>query len=242
LALRLLATSEVPGVQTDAPAIATAGLMTMPLDVLMFVFAALNIIVINAVKVFFEFLIWLTPIPFIDACFEATNKSICAALAALYCFSPFLASVINLVAFALCALVFLRVSRMLRYYRHVIAGPVLALLFPKWCAADPQVLVGFLAEPWNGLPKLTRVEVVGHDEVGRALRVRGKTLWRRAEFVIEDCDVATESGLIIQRLVIKADPDHLIAIYHRRLGDQERPDFVPESTPVPAATRLSTDF
>lgn len=83
-----------------------AGLLTFGADTLLMLAAVINIFVINAVKFFFEILIWLTPVPAIDAVFEVCNKSLCAALMAVYGYSPTLATGINLAMFTVAAFVF----------------------------------------------------------------------------------------------------------------------------------------
>jgi hypothetical protein len=228
IVLRLSSASDVPTLEGNMPTVAVAGIATIPYDILMAGVAALNVIVINALKIFFEFLVWLTPFPFIDACFEASNKTLCAALTGLYCFSPFLATIVNLAMFAIAGLAFMKISRLLRYYRELVVGPILSLLFPKWFGADPNVLVGFLAEPWNSLPKLARVEIETDSQGHQHLIVRGRSLWRRSQATFSNYTMTNESGLIIQRLSLQSDDGLVILVYHRRLGKHERPIFLPE--------------
>ena len=64
------------------------GMLSFTVDTLLAIAMAINILVINSVKFFFEFLVWLTPVPFLDAIFEVCNKSLCAALMAIYAYSP----------------------------------------------------------------------------------------------------------------------------------------------------------
>ncbi len=64
------------------------GIFSFTADTLLSIAMVLNLIIINAVKFFFEFLIWLTPIPFIDAIFEVCNKTAAASLMAVYAISP----------------------------------------------------------------------------------------------------------------------------------------------------------
>ena len=61
-------------------AVQVAGIGQLSIDALLAIAAGVNIFVVNSVKFFFEFLIWITPVPFLDACFEAANKALCLGL------------------------------------------------------------------------------------------------------------------------------------------------------------------
>ena len=115
-ALRLLTGGE-PDTEVS---VVQAGLFTTTLDGALMVAAAINVFVINAVKFFFEVLIWITPIPFVDALFEAANKGVCAGLVAVYAWSPAVATVINLSLLAICLLVFRWMYRRQVYYRTIL--------------------------------------------------------------------------------------------------------------------------
>ncbi len=108
LVIRFMASSGDPVSETalgDTPLV-TAGVMSFSADILLWCAAAINILVINAIKFFFEFLVWLTPVPSIDAIFEFCNKSLCAGLLAVYAFSPLLATVLNLGMFLVALVMF----------------------------------------------------------------------------------------------------------------------------------------
>ena len=89
-----------------------AGLGTVTLNTLLAALSVVNILVIQSVRFFFELLVWLSPVPLLDAIFETANKVVCAGLMVLYAFSPWLALLINLVLFLICLAV-------LRRARHV---------------------------------------------------------------------------------------------------------------------------
>lgn len=91
----------------------SAGIGSVSLELLMAAAAVLNIVVINTVKLFCEFVIWITPIPLVDAAFDLLNKSLCAGLMALYLWSPAAATVVNLILLAACASVFWTVQKKL---------------------------------------------------------------------------------------------------------------------------------
>ena len=97
-----------------------AGLFSTTVDGALVVAAAINVFVINAVKFFFEVLVWITPIPLLDALFETLNKTICAALMGIYAWSPAVATLINLVLFAICLLIFRWAYRRQVFFRTVL--------------------------------------------------------------------------------------------------------------------------
>ncbi|MGJ3243071.1 MAG: hypothetical protein ACFE0O_08980 [Opitutales bacterium] len=102
-----------------------AGFFQATGETLLIALSAINIFVINAVKFFFEVLIFLSPIPFVDALFETLLKLTTAGLMAIYVFSPSLALTINLILFFSCLLVFRWVYRIARYYRVLLFSPLL---------------------------------------------------------------------------------------------------------------------
>ena len=214
-AVRMLSSSS--GATTEGlegHAMLSAGIMSMPIDLLMSIVAALNVIVINAVKLFFEFLVWLIPFPLVDAAIEVVNKSVCAALMSLYCFSPALAAGLDLILLVACALVFGWIYRRLRFYREVIAGPLLAWLLPSWFAQRGNEFLAFLDEPSHGLPKCARVVVreISVDE----FEVIGQRWWRRHSVRLSSCNVARAEGLVIQRMVLTAANGETLRLTHRR--------------------------
>jgi hypothetical protein len=79
------------------------------------------LIVINTIKLAIEFLVWLIPMPFVDSVLEILNKSLCAGLAAIYAYSPFLALLVSLMLFIVYSFIFSRVTRYLRYTKSELA-------------------------------------------------------------------------------------------------------------------------
>ena len=106
-----------------------AGIFSFTGDLLIAIASAINIFVINTVKFFFEVLVWLSPIPVVDAVFEAANKAIAAFLLAVYVWSPWVAMVLNLIIFGCCLMIFAWVYRRVTYMRGMLGDPLLG-----WCA------------------------------------------------------------------------------------------------------------
>ena len=107
----------------------SAGIFTFTKHTLLMAACIINIIVINTVKFFFELLVLISPIPTVDAMFEAANKAVTAGLAILYAFSPALAFAINLVLFLICLVIFNWARKRIKYYRSILVGPAARTLF-----------------------------------------------------------------------------------------------------------------
>lgn len=103
---------QVVGLQANAEpnpgVILPAGLGVVSLDALLAALSAINILVIHAVRFFFELLVWLSPVPLLDALFETANKLFCAGLMFLYAFSPWLALLVNALLFLICLALYRR--------------------------------------------------------------------------------------------------------------------------------------
>ena len=213
-AVRMLGSSVTGDGAVGEQAMLSAGITTMPVDLLMSIVAGLNVIVINAVKLFLEFLVWLIPIPLVDAAIEVVNKSVCAGLMGLYCFSPALAASVDLVLLIVCALVFGWIYRRLKYYRELIAGPLLAWMLPNWFAQRGNEFIAFVDEPSNGLPRCAQVTVRAISE--SEFEVIGRRWWRRYAQRLSACKVTRDEGLVIQRLVLQDASGATMKLSHRR--------------------------
>ncbi len=190
----------------------TASIASLPLDICMALLAAINVIMINTVKLFFEALIWLTPVPFIDAALEVGNKSLCAVLLGLYCYSPWLAAAVDLLLLGLAALAFGWVYRRLQCFLDLIVGPWLSRLMPAWFAQRHPQFDAYLATPSNGLPRYTRVVV--KSLAPNSFEVQAVHLWRRASWTANLR--SREEGLIFQKVELATEQGELIALWHRR--------------------------
>lgn len=117
------ATRASPAASESVPIMA-AGFADAGGWVIIAIVTALNIVVIQTIRLFFEMLVWLSPFPLVDAAFESANKTICAGLIAVYVFSPATALAINLIVFALCALFVRAAYRRLRTFRREVLMPI----------------------------------------------------------------------------------------------------------------------
>ena len=145
-----------------------AGLGTLTMDVALSLAAAANVIVVNSVKFFFEFLVWITPVPFLDACFEAANKVVCAGLMGLYAFSPAASLVLSGVLFAVCLLAFFWVHRQIAFFRTMLFGWLMG-----WIREPAEASIG--QRPLTVFPKRGFGPFNARD---RLLLERTETGWR----------------------------------------------------------------
>ena len=191
----------------------TAGFASFSLDFVMALFAALNVVVVNAVKLFFEFLVWLIPFPTIDAIVEAANKSVCAGLMGLYCFSPVLATMLNLLLVLICILIFGWTQRRLHYYRNVVVTPWLARLMPQWFAQKGELFIAFVVDGFQGIPKFSRVYVqkIGESE----FKLKTRWLWRSVEVHLVNCTISQDKKLVGYELRLLDKENHAWALAHR---------------------------
>lgn len=139
------------GVSMQSPAegqvaMVQLGIVSMTVDTLLGIAMVINILVINSVKFFFEFMVWLTPVPLLDAIFEICNKSLCALLMAIYAFSPTLATLINLSILLLAAIVLRWISRRVRFYRCMVLDPLVARVWRGYATPTRPELTVFPTE------------------------------------------------------------------------------------------------
>ena len=213
ISVKFLSSSSVAGNHAAQPELSMAGFGTMSLDTVMSIAAALNIIVINTVKLFFELVVWLTPFPAVDAALELCQKSVCVGWMSLYCYSPMIATFCNLLLLGFCALIFGWVVRKSAYYRHLIISPVLAWLMPGWFAERSDRFTAYSECAVGGLPAYVPfvIRQIGTDEY----EVRGSWLWRTYTHHFTQAKVTQESGLLADRLLL-ADGECEIAFSRRR--------------------------
>lgn len=180
-----------------------AGVLQTSGSVLMSIAAAINVLVINSIKLFTEILVWLTPIPFVDGLLEVANKSLCLGLMAIYSYSPLLATALNLALLSVCFVLFLQVKRRLRSMRELMLKPFLAKLF-RAARSSPQDWTGFLVSPWNSYPSKTAIHCRYDASTSSWILEYSGWLTRKsyqATLVAERC----QAGLIADRIVFRVE-------------------------------------
>ena len=155
VAMKLLSAFAGSGTAETA-LVVQAGVFAIGYDLLVAIAMAINIIVINSVKFFFELLVWVTPVPALDACFEVMNKTLCAALIGIYAVSPLLALTLNVIMFAACLLVFGWVRRREIFFRSVLFDYVLGKFNTRRGATPPDTLTVFPAYDTGPIKRRSR--------------------------------------------------------------------------------------
>ena len=120
----LMAAQDAAGDQAQA-IVYNAGFITITYSGLLAIAAAINIFVISTVRLFFELLTLISPIPTLDAMFECANKTVAGIFMAIYAFNPWLAFVINLILFLICLVIFRWVNRRIGYFKAMLLEPML---------------------------------------------------------------------------------------------------------------------
>ncbi len=194
------------------------GMFSMTADALFSLAAVINIFVINSIKFFFEVSVWLMPIPFIDGILELANKSICAVLMAIYAWSPMVATALNLLIFAACAIAFRWCQRRVTYMRNVLFDPVWGMIQKSYGVPAGSDLAVF---PQSGIgpfaPK-TRL-LLSRDPRGWKLRqVRFLLPTKVYEFSSDENRLTIKPGLIVNKVHIDgAETGQLV--FTRRYSD-----------------------
>jgi hypothetical protein len=246
LVIRYMATSANNAVPEGEPVL-QAGIFSFSLEALLYIAMIVNVIVINSVKFFFEFLIWVTPIPFLDACFEVANKTACAALISIYAFSPMLATFFNLILFVGCLIVLRWVRRRIQYFRHMIFDSVLPWLNRNYGEPTRDELVVFPTTAWNGFRDRTCLTLYRAED-GWVLR-QSRLFRTPIEYRLPpNTRFRIESGWMINVLeILTTEPVKLSFSrrYQRRLHDlsqrlgAELADAPVPSSPVSAKAEFS---
>lgn len=214
-----------------------AGILSFSMDVLLTIAMIINVIVVNTVKFFFEMLIWITPIPFLDACFEVANKTICTVLLAIYAFSPLLATVINIALFVVCFFVFRWARRQSIYYRSMVLDIVLGMIWKDRGVPSKSELVVFPTQSVGDIKQKSLCKLVAN---GDQWRLEKKNLLTRPAIVEIDSNSKTsiERGLIMNTLSVDENEFHFSRRYNdnletlaKMLGAEivDRADESPES-------------
>ena len=197
------------------------GFISLTGDMLLVVAAAINIFVINLVKFFFEALIWLTPIPAIDAIFEACNKIACATLMAIYAWSPLVATILNLILFTVCALMFRWVHRGAVYMRTMLTDPIWVLLNQGYGQfGDKKQLVVFPQKEFGPFPAKSKL-IMERTQSGWRLIRRNFLFFpsNTVELTDSKAQIKLDAGFLVNKLVVSGDLDGKL-IFSRRYSEQ----------------------
>lgn len=163
-----------------------AGVLSFSLGALLMVAAIVNFILVKSVRFMFEMLIWLSPIPLVDAAFEVLNKIVCLGLLILYAISPLAALAVNVLIFVACAVVYRWSKRRLDYHWHFWIEPWWQAVFPSYRPFDGRHLWCYAEQDFGPFQKYDRLQVYLWE--GKWMIIRYDWFWRRKvhEFTHDD--------------------------------------------------------
>lgn len=205
LVLRFMVSTPEPSEQV---AFVQMGFLTFSTDVLLSVVAIINIIVINTIKFFFEVLVWLIPIPFVDAILEAGNKALCVGLMAIYAWSPIVATVINLCLFTVCFLAFKWVKRRVTFFRTMLTEPIWAMVSKDFGQPTSEKLTGFLRTGIGPFPAKAKVLLKTTETGWRLTEERIFFANRFLDLDESQVSLMIKEGMFINSICLGLSPAH----------------------------------
>ncbi len=194
------------------------GVLTFTADMLLAVAAIINIVVINTVKFFFEVLVWLIPIPFVDAALEIANKSACAGLMMIYAFSPMFATGINLLLFVVCLIVFRWVHRRVTYVHAILGHPIWAMINPRFGVPRKDHLSVFPRDNLLGFAAKSKLVLRPAENGWQLIKAGFCRPPRIVDIQRSDSCLTMQSGLLINSIEITGAESGVL-LFSRRYGD-----------------------
>lgn len=195
------------------------GFFSASADVLFSIAAIINILVINTIKFFFEVSVWLMPFPFVDALLEAANKSVCAALMAIYAYSPFWATMLNLVIFLVCLWAFRWCKRQVTYMRSILFDPVWAMVQKSYGEPKRKELTVFPQQEIGPFAAREQLQLIDAGESWE-LRLNRLLLPSKSHSISKsDHSLTIESGLIVNKIAIGGGDKPATLMFTRRFND-----------------------
>ena len=197
------------------------GVFTAGLDTFLTIAMIINVLVINSVKFFFEFLAWLTPVPFLDAVFEVCNKTLCLGLMAIYAFSPTLATMINL-AFFLVALILLRwIYRRTLFYRTMVLDPLFSQIWPPHAKPRNNELIVFNRAELGKFAAKSRIRLRRSEEKNAGWILQETHWWlpQREHILAPDTKLKIHLGWIMNSIQFTSGEKKCSLTFSRRYNE-----------------------
>ena len=201
----LMTMGETEPVGAQTAMVVEMGVFTFPADVLMSLAAIVNIIVINTVKFCFEVMVWLIPFPFVDGMLEIGNKSVCAGLMAIYAWSPFVATILNLALFLACLVVFRWAHRRVQYMRSVLCDPILAMINKPFGVPKTGMLTVFPQSGIGPFPAKSKLQLRKTNVGWQLARVAWYLPPKTMELASDNFQMKMHSGVLLNSIVISGD-------------------------------------
>lgn len=195
------------------------GMFSFTADALFSIAAIINILVINSIKFFFEVSVWLMPLPFVDAMLEAANKTACAALMAIYAWSPLVATGLNLLIFLVCLVAFRWCQRRVTYMRHVLFDPVWCLVQKTYGVPQRNELVVFPQNSIGPFAAKTCLLLTSSSQGWKLKQVRFLLPTKVHEIPAAGNSLTISPGLIINKIKLSGESSGQL-LFTRRYSDQ----------------------
>jgi len=220
LVIKMTASFESAG--QEPVAMMQMGMFSMTLDAWLAIAMIINVLIINSVKFFFEFLAWLAPIPFLDAVFEVCNKTLCLGLMVIYAFSPTLATMINLVFFLVAAILFRWIYRRTLFYRTMTLDPILARLWPPYGKPRHPKLMVFNRSELGVFPAKSRLRLLRCEDPTAGWRLRESRWWLpQREHILESAtDMEIHLGWIMNSVQFSNSDAKGCLTFSRRYNEE----------------------
>lgn len=163
-----------------------AGLFALTWGAILMVAATINYLVVHSVRFMLELLVWLSPVPLVDALFEGLNKTVCLGLLLLYAVSPLLSLLLNVAIFASCLWLYAWLKPRLDYHWHFWIEPWWQWWFPHYRAFDGRHLWCFAEQDFGPFRRYDRLQVYAWE--GKWMMIRYDWFWRKKvhEFTHDD--------------------------------------------------------
>ncbi len=210
-------TESSPDVAMAEFQVVNMGFFSFTTDALLSVAAIINILVINSVKFFCEVMVWLTPFPFVDALLEAGNKTLCAGLIAIYAYSPFIATIINLILFAICLILFRWSQRRVAWLRSVLVDPIRARLQPSYGQPTGEPLIVFAQKSFGPFPAKARIELQSNEDGWRLTQRKWFFPDSQLQLDGETSQLNLMPGIVTNRVVVTG-PESGSLLFTQRYG------------------------
>lgn len=119
-------------IQAEQTTVYQAGMIDFSYASLIATLSVINMYVIKVVRYFFDLLIYVSPIPAIDAAFDTIKKSFIIFLILVYAINPVVAFVINVIFFITSAIMFRWVNRRAVYFENIYVNPLKAKILKRY--------------------------------------------------------------------------------------------------------------
>ena len=158
------------------------------------------------------------PFPSVDALLEAANKTVCAALMAIYAWSPLVATLLNLLIFAACLWTYRWASRRVAYMRAMVFDPVWAMFRPEYGKPTTESLTVFSHDDFASFPARAKLTLQKEESGWTLTQKKWFVAPKKVALGSAENQLSIEKGLFVNKLVV-AGPESGNFHFTRRFND-----------------------